>query len=127
MANSLELAKRAVGLQHLAERDQSAHLAAIANEVVSETVQQHENTVMASDHRSERVRGCWHLPNREGWWRASVLERGEALIRFEGLRELDDAGHVPAGIGEFVAAQTVVKARTETQTLSKEALDVRGC
>ena len=57
VSNSLELAKRAVGLQHLAERDQSAHLAAIANVILGETVQQQDNTVMASDHRNERVRG----------------------------------------------------------------------
>ena len=58
---------------------------------------------------------------------ASVLERREALIRFEGLSELDDAGHVLAAVGEMVPLQTVMKARTETQGLSKEALDVRGC
>ena len=58
--------------------------------------------------------------------RAGVLERREALICLEGLSELDDAGHVFAEVGEIVALQTVVKARTETQTLSKEALDVRS-
>ena len=39
-----------------------------------------------------------------------VLEQREALIRLEGLSELDDAGHVLAVVGEVVVAQTVVKA-----------------
>ena len=38
LPNSLELAKRAVALQHLAERDQPAHLAAHANGVGIETI-----------------------------------------------------------------------------------------
>ena len=39
-----------------------------------------------------------------------VLERGEALIRLEGLCELDDAGHVLAKVGEVVVHQTAKKA-----------------
>ena len=41
--------------------------------------------------------------------RAGVLERGEALICLEGLRELDDAGHVLAVVGEIVELQTIMK------------------
>ena len=33
---------------------------------------------------------------------SGVLERGEALIRLEGLRKLDDARHVLAAVGEIV-------------------------
>ena len=55
------------------------------------------------------------MPNREGSWRASVRERGEALIRLEGLRELDDAGHVLAVVGEIVVKQTVVKVRMRSE------------
>ena len=39
-----------------------------------------------------------------------VLERGEPLICLEGLRELNDAGHVLAEVGEAVGLQTVVQA-----------------
>ena len=49
--------------------------------------------------------------------RAGVLERGEALICLEGLRELDDAGHVLAAVGETGApAQTVVKAHRDASS-----------
>ena len=47
--------------------------------------------------------------------RVCVLERREALIRLEGLRELDDAGHVLAAVGETVALQTVVKVRMRSE------------
>ena len=55
------------------------------------------------------------MPNREDWWE-SVLERGEALIRLEGLRELDDAGHVLAAVGEIVALQADVKAHRDASS-----------
>ena len=41
----LELAKRAVGLEHIAECDEAAHLAFQADAVISETVKKNANTV----------------------------------------------------------------------------------
>ena len=65
--------------------------------------------------------------NRDGWWRASVLERGEALIRFEGLSELDDAGHVLAAVGEIIVLQTVMEARMSGQRSEQKASTDNGC
>ena len=64
---------------------------------------------------------------RESWWRASILERGEALIRFEGLCELDDAGHVLAAVGEIVVLQTVMEARMSGQRNEQKASTDKGC
>ena len=43
--HALELAKRAVGLEHVAESDKAAHLAAEADAVAGETVKQRASTV----------------------------------------------------------------------------------
>ena len=43
--HALELAKRAVGLEHVAESDDATHLAVIADAVVGETVKQKASTV----------------------------------------------------------------------------------
>ena len=43
--HALELAKRAVGLEHLAESDEAAHLSLPADAIVFETVRQKASTV----------------------------------------------------------------------------------
>ena len=43
--HALELAKRTVGLEHLAESDETAHLASIADAVLGETMRQKASTV----------------------------------------------------------------------------------
>ena len=43
--NALELAKRAVGLEHVAEGDEATHLAIVADEVLSETMSKKASTV----------------------------------------------------------------------------------
>ena len=58
---------------------------------------------------------------------AGVLERGEALIRFEGLSELDDAGHVLTAVGEIVVLQTVMEARMSGQRNEQKASTDKGC
>ena len=58
---------------------------------------------------------------------AGVLERGEALIRFEGLSELDDAGHVLAVVGEIIVLQTVMEARMSGQGNEQKASTDKGC
>ena len=43
--DALELAKRAVGLEHVAESNEAIHLAVVADVVVGETVRQKASTV----------------------------------------------------------------------------------
>ena len=43
--HALDLAKRAVGLEHVAESDEPTHLAAATDKVVGETVKQKASTV----------------------------------------------------------------------------------
>ena len=43
--HALKLAKRAVGLEHVTESDEAAHVAALADEVVAETMRQKASTV----------------------------------------------------------------------------------
>jgi len=43
--HALELAKRAVGLEHVAESDDATHLAAVTDFVAGETVKQKASTV----------------------------------------------------------------------------------
>ena len=83
---------------------------------------------MASDHRNElSVAADACQIGKVGGWRASALERGEALIRFEGLSELDDAGHVLAAVGEFIVLQTVMEARMSGQRNEQKASTDKGC
>jgi hypothetical protein len=46
--HALELAKRAVGLEHLAESDEAAHLASVADVVIRDTMGQKTSTVSGS-------------------------------------------------------------------------------
>ena len=50
--HALELAKRAVGLEHLAESNEATHLAVGADVVVGETMRQKASTVSGSWHWS---------------------------------------------------------------------------
>ena len=43
--HALELAKRGVGLEHVAESDEATHLAAVADLVVGDTMRQTASTV----------------------------------------------------------------------------------
>ena len=43
--HALELAKRAVGLERVAESDEASHLAVVAEEVLGETMRQKASTV----------------------------------------------------------------------------------
>ena len=43
--HALELAKRAVGLEHVAESDEAAHLASVADVVIGETMGQKASTI----------------------------------------------------------------------------------
>ena len=89
-SNSLELAKRAVGLQHLAERNQSAHLAAIANAVVADAA--NENGMDAAVRGMSRNRALTRAA--DVCQKANMCDTPDGLQRriyLEHLADRDDA------------------------------------
>ena len=70
--HALERAKRAVGLEHVAESGTTTHLASIANVVVGETVPGKRQALSAGIDSEEGQAG-------------SVLERSEALVESKAL------------------------------------------